>query len=274
MWIEHFGNLSIMNLDGSLQCTISFKKSGIFQGTQYKVEGFISDRQGKKLVKLEGKWNESLEAKWLEDTLYVKKNETRTLWTIDSASFLADQYNFTQYTASLNSMSETDEGVLLPSDSRRRLDRKCLEKGNSDSGTYWKKIIEDKQRSNRKTRKSPWQPVWFRKEEQANPAGGVYDVWVYDCDFWEERSRKEEFLRQGDLQLIQKMIPPQIVGTACDFMSYENSSLSPVTVVVPSTTSTIPDSTENKQKNSAETDNNNTPEKVGDEKDSLIDKDV
>jgi len=51
MWIEHFGLLNISNADGSLQCTVNFKKSGIFQGCQYKVEGFICDRHGKKTCK-------------------------------------------------------------------------------------------------------------------------------------------------------------------------------------------------------------------------------
>jgi len=120
-------------------------------------------------------------------------------------------------------MNETDEVVLLPSDSRRRPDRKYLEKGNNDNATYWKKVIEEKQRSDRKTRKDPWQPVWFRKEEQPNPSGeGVFTAYVYYSDYWEQRSRKEESLLQGDLQFIEKMIPPQVLGTACDFSGYEN----------------------------------------------------
>jgi len=223
MWIEHFGLLNIVNADGSLQCTVNFKKSGIFQGCQYKVEGYISDRQGKKLVKLEGKWNESLEGKWLEDTQFVKKSTTRCFWKIDSASFLNDQYNFTQFTVSLNRMSVMDEVVVLPSDSRRRLDRKYLEKGNSDSATYWKKIIEERQRTERKSRKVPWNPIWFRNEE-VNAFGMVSSVWVYNADFWEQRVRKEESVRQGDLPFIMQMNPIQVLNSACDFTSYENSN--------------------------------------------------
>jgi len=128
-------------------------------------------------------------------------------------------------------MNETDEVVILPSDSRRRPDRKYLEKGNNDNATYWKKVIEEKQRSDRKTRKDPWQPIWFRKEEQPNPIGeGVHTAYVYCSDYWEQRSRKEESLQQGDFQFIEKMIPPQVLGTACDFAGYENTNLQGVSV--------------------------------------------
>jgi len=171
----------------------------------------------KKLVKLEGKWSENLFGKWLEDTEFVQKNEIRSLWKIDMKSFLNDQYNYTQFTVSLNRMTETEEFVVLPSDSRRRLDRKYLEKGNTDTATYWKKLIEDRQRLDRKSRKIPWQPIWFRKEEQVNPFGNVSTVWIYDSDFWEQRTRKEESVRQGDIQFILKLNPPQLVNSACDF---------------------------------------------------------
>jgi len=236
MWIEHFGTLNISNTDGSLQCTVNFKKSGIFQGCQYKVEGYITDRQGKRLVKLEGKWSENLEGKWLEDTACVQKNETRSLWKIDSSSFLNDQYNFTKFTVSLNRITDTEEVIALPSDARRRLDRKYLEKGNIDSASYWKKIIEERQRADRKSRKLPWQPIWFRKEEQTNPYGSVNSVWVYDSDFWEQRARKEELVRQGEVHFVLKMNPPQVVNTACDFTSYENSNY--LQLVVPTKTET------------------------------------
>jgi len=178
----------------------------------------------KKLVKLEGKWSENLFGKWLEDTEFVQKNEIRSLWKIDMKSFLNDQYNYTQFTVSLNRMTETEEFVVLPSDSRRRLDRKYLEKGNTDTATYWKKLIEDRQRLDRKSRKIPWQPIWFRKEEQVNPFGNVSTVWIYDSDFWEQRTRKEESVRQGDIQFILKLNPPQLVNSACDFTSYDNSN--------------------------------------------------
>jgi len=48
MWIEHYGELRIRNMDGSAEAIIVFTKSGLFQGCQYKVFGDIHNREGKK----------------------------------------------------------------------------------------------------------------------------------------------------------------------------------------------------------------------------------
>jgi hypothetical protein len=219
-------------MDGSMQCNIAFKKSGLFQGTQFKVEGYIEDSNGKKLVKIEGKWNEKLEGRWLEDTITVKKGETRTLWTISLDTFLHDQYNFTKYTVSLNRLNQGEEHIILPSDSRRRLDRKYLELGDTDKATHWKKIIEERQRSDRRQRKESWQPVWFRQVEYSDAVGEGKSMWVYNGDFWDYRKKKEEALREGQFNDAQ-IFPDQIQKLACDFTSYEASTDDPNLVILP-----------------------------------------
>jgi len=55
-------------------------------------------------------------------------------------------------------------------------------------------------------------------------------VWVYNTDFWEQRARREESYRQGDLSFIMKMNPPQILGSACDFSSYANPNYLQLTI--------------------------------------------
>jgi len=223
MWIEHFGVLSIKELlDGLYTCTINFKKSGLFQGTQYKVEGYIEDKTGKKLVKLEGRWDEYLDGKWLEDTPFVQKGETRKLWVIARDTFLHDQYNFTQYTKSLNDFDKEMEAILPPTDSRRRMDRYFLEKGDTDSATFWKKAMEERQRHDRRHRRDTWQPVWFKKIEQNDAFGEGKSMWVYCGDYWEQRARKVELLKDGkDASTLLR--PSQVVGLACDFTSYSPS---------------------------------------------------
>jgi len=228
MWIEHFGTLSIKSLDGSYTCTIIFKKSGLFQGTQYKVEGHIEDKNGKKLVKLEGRWDECLEGKWLEDTAFIQKGETRKLWLITSDTIVRDLHNFTQYTKSLNDFDKDMESILPPTDSRRRLDRYFLEKGETDSATFWKKAMEERQRHDRKTRKETWQPLWFKKVEQNDSLGEGKSMWVYCGDYWEQRSRKVERLKEGkDVSALLR--PSQVLGLACDYTSYSPSLSTPTT---------------------------------------------
>jgi len=45
MRMEHYGELNIRNLNGSIQALVTFSKSGYFQGTQFHVEGYITDQK-------------------------------------------------------------------------------------------------------------------------------------------------------------------------------------------------------------------------------------
>jgi len=218
MWIEHFGVLHIKNVDGSLSCTINFKKSGFFQGTQFKVEGFIEDKDGNKLVKLEGRWDESLEGKWQTSTSSVSQGETRKLWSIARDTFLYDEYNFTQFTASLNDFDQEMEVTLLPTDSRRRLDRRFLEKGDTTTATHWKKIIEERQRQDRRFRKEDWKPVWFELQPFDDVLGEGKTMWVYKGNYWEDRENLVKQYMDGKEVIGPR--PPQVLGLACDFTSY------------------------------------------------------
>jgi hypothetical protein len=218
MWIEHFGVLNIRNLDGSLSCTLNFKKSGLFQGTQFKVEGFIEDKTGKKLVKLEGRWDETMNAKWLEDTPANKKGKTKKLWTI-STHGTPDKNNFSSYTRSLNDFDKELTEILLPTDSRRRLDRRFLEVGETDTATYWKKIMEERQRTDRKTRANTWQPLWFKRDEHFEGADGK-GLWVYNGDYWEQRRKKVDAMKKGQ-EYRHFLRPTLVLGLACDFSSYQ-----------------------------------------------------
>lgn len=89
-----------------------------------------------------------------------------------------------------------------------------LEKGDTDSATKWKRVMEEKQREDRKTRKDTWTPVWFHETEV--PAGAVtmicagdgnasstsssstpvefptLKMWTYKGNFWEEREKREK----------------------------------------------------------------------------------
>jgi len=221
VWIEHFGVLNIKTLDGSISCTLNFKKSGLFQGTQYKVEGYIEDRQGKKLVKLEGRWDEYMEAKWLEDTLGNKKGTVKKLWFFENP--VRDSINFSAYTRSLNDFDRSMEEILLPSDARRRLDRRFLEFGDANTATGWKKIMEDRQRVDRKAKKG-WHPLWFKRDESFEGPDGK-GLFVYCGDYWEQRAKKIEAYQKGQ-DYLQYLRPPQLNGLACDFSSYQSDTLS------------------------------------------------
>jgi len=168
-----------------------------------------------------------LEGKWLEDTAFIQKGETRKLWLITSA-IVRDHHNFTQYTKTLNDFDREMETILPPTDSRRRLDRYFLEKGETDSATFWKKAMEERQRHDRKSRKETWQPLWFKKIEQDDTLGEGKSMWVYCGDYWEQRSRKVERLKEGK-DVSELLRPSQVLGLACDFTSYSPSLSTPTT---------------------------------------------
>jgi len=252
MWIEHFGVLDIKSLDGSLSCTVNFKKSGLFQGVQYKVEGFIEDKNGKKLVKIEGRWDESIEAKWLVDTVSNKKGTVKKLWEIEKHD---SKDQMSPYSRSLNDFDRSMEEVLLLSDSRRRLDRRFLEFGDTDTATAWKKIMEERQRTDRKGRKDYWQPVWFKRDETFEGPDGK-GFWVYCSNFWEQREEKLDALRQG--QDVQSQ-PSILAGLACDFTSYHSVSGLP-DKVPESDDATQATDTNNKDGTDSDQDNNSLSE--------------
>jgi hypothetical protein len=50
MWIEHYGDLTLRNLNTGDYAVIEFSKSGVFKiGTEYKIAGMVFDKNNKKM---------------------------------------------------------------------------------------------------------------------------------------------------------------------------------------------------------------------------------
>lgn len=256
-WIEHFGELSFKNLTNGITCVVTFRKAGLFQGPQYQIEGFIMDKAGKKIVRLEGRWDQYLTAEWLEDSELLKKGDKRNLWRVAPDNFIeGHQYGFSKFTALLNEFGEDAESFLPLTDSRRRLDRYYLEKGDTDAATRWKRAMEDRQRGDRKTRKDEWKPVWFEKKPipdhviQDSEGNLVpMEMWQYTGDYWEQRDKKRQLIREG-LDAGQYTNAPLVCGQACDFTSYEPSSNSTTTTETTLTDTDSDDTEANSNSNS------------------------
>jgi len=142
MWIEHYGKLEITEMNSGRTCVIIFRKSLLFQGTQYDVSGFIETAEGEKCVKLEGKWDKYITATWLIPDGKNEVGTKKTIWEIPEDHMVSGkyaQYNFTKFTASLNELDDTLEEILPPTDSRFRIDRLSLDKGNTAKASKYKK---------------------------------------------------------------------------------------------------------------------------------------
>lgn len=222
MWLEHFGQVSIKNHRTGHTSVINFKKSGMFQGTQYKVEGYVYDEEGNQCVKIEGRWDEYVDGTWLIDTKDTKKGETKRLWQIPQDNFLGPPYNFSRFAATLNDCDEYMQELLPPTDSRRRLDRLFLEREETDIASKYKKIMEERQRQDKKKLKGVWKPVWFKEiqEHAEDKTVKPKTVWVYSGNYWEQRAKKEELLRQGKDFDVKDEYTEAIKDFACDFSSY------------------------------------------------------
>jgi len=139
------------------------------------------------------------------------------LWQSEN-NFIGDAYNFSQFAASLNECEDMQD-ILPPTDSRRRLDRHFLERGDTDAATHWKRTMEDRQRQDKK--KNPHRkPNWFKEiVENTEDTSKPKKLWIYCGDYWEQRSQKIEAVRQGK-DASDLLYPAEARGYACDFSSY------------------------------------------------------
>jgi len=218
MWIEHYGKMIFQNIRTGDSCTIKFKKSGLFEGTRYDVSGNIVNSEGEKKIRLNGFWNKVLFGEWLYPYNGYPVGYSCRIWTVDYNSFMGGQYNFTSYAESLLECNENHPKELLPpTDSRLRLDREALAKNESSAATKYKKILENKQREDRKERErtnTEWVPVYFQKErlEDINE-----DLYVYTGNYWELREEKRKLLESQPAHFKDPFENDMIKGTACDF---------------------------------------------------------
>eukprot|EP01130_Rhizamoeba_saxonica_P016231 TRINITY_DN746_c0_g1_i10.p1 TRINITY_DN746_c0_g1~~TRINITY_DN746_c0_g1_i10.p1 ORF type:complete len:456 (-),score=94.15 TRINITY_DN746_c0_g1_i10:22-1389(-) len=218
-WIEHYGELKMSNLKTGDKAVINFKPSGFFSSKPaYIVTGDIFDCTGKKVIHINGRWDSHIEATWLRDTKDSQQGQKKTVWQNFSENCVGGLYCFTQFAETLNEVHGSTD-YYLPTDSRLRADRQLLDELNYDDANKLKKIIEERQREDRKIRAEKgedWEPLWFHKIQEED--GG--SIWVYCGDYWERKDQKmsDDYVEDenGDI-----LYPPQVKELACDFKSYD-----------------------------------------------------
>jgi len=220
-WLEHFGDMIVTNTTTGHQCVIEFKKSGFMQGPNYKVDGQITNSDDETVVKFSGTWNGHLKAEWVRNTKDIAAGTELMLWEIEEIDWSDKPYRLTDYALSFNYRSKEMKKIILPTDSRRRLDIHYLLKGEDKRATAWKQVAENKQREEEKDLKLKvgegedfWTPVWFKvgKDHQGN------DFWYTTGNFWEERKKRETRLAAGEE--VELVYGAGIKDTAADFSCY------------------------------------------------------
>lgn len=220
LWVEFFGHTEIVNHKTGHKCSLNFRPAGWFGRDLHKVDGYITDKTGRKLRRVFGKWPEYFYCMPVDDATESQNAETQG-WgnffistsnsspvdkmpknlsefipdgKMDQAELVwknkakpeysGDYYNFTNFTMQLNELVDEVKEHLPPTDSRLRPDIRELENGNIDAASSEKHRLEEKQRASRKNRaktQEEWTPVWFK--EGRNPYTGEMD-WIFTEQYW------------------------------------------------------------------------------------------
>jgi hypothetical protein len=159
-YVEPVQSMTIVNETNGMRAVATFKAGGMFAGRSEEVTLQLFDPSSGEApisLGLAGKWTESL-----------KRTDTGAeIWK--AGPLVADAakvYGFTTFAASLNEITENEDGFLPPTDSRLRPDQRLLEQGEVDKAEATKARLEERQRSRKKVRDThgtEWNPQFFEK---------------------------------------------------------------------------------------------------------------
>ncbi|XP_040820589.1 oxysterol-binding protein-related protein 3 isoform X7 [Ochotona curzoniae] len=175
-WIEHYGEIVIKNLsDDAYHCKLNFIKAKYWSTNAHEIEGTVYERGGKAVLRLFGKWHESI---------YCGGGSSSTcVWRANPMPKGHEQYyGFTQFALELNEMDPSLKSLLPPTDTRFRPDQRFLEEGNVEEAEAQKQRIEQLQRERRRVLEEnnvEHLPRFFRKSSN--------DSWVSNGTYLELR---------------------------------------------------------------------------------------
>lgn len=165
-YLEHTGDLDIKNETTGETSTIAFKEGSFFGGEASRgfVEGFIDDKDKKRICKLSGRWSQNFVRHLLDDD-GKSTDRFQKLWESNN-QFPPDcqeYYGFSKHAVKLNEL--VNEKVLPPTDTRFRPDQRSLEEGDANTADNYKNTLEQSQRERRNQIKGYDQSrvKWFKK---------------------------------------------------------------------------------------------------------------
>ncbi|KAJ2188896.1 hypothetical protein EV181_001943 [Coemansia sp. RSA 532] len=229
-WIEHVGDLDVLNHRSGDRTKITFMQSGWTGRNKFKVTGEALDRQGNKVYDIAGDWTSKLVARPVDATgsatqeaetikrpshmdatvsaddavKYAASNSIQVprtpfvLWKINDRQTKNNTYNLTTYAMSLNDKPAELVPYLCPTDSRFRPDQRAMETGEYELADTEKSRLENKQRATRRRREQgelkAWKPRWFTKEFD-NDSNESY--WRFNDAYWTEREHAAQLQKEA-----------------------------------------------------------------------------
>ncbi|KAK6454994.1 Oxysterol-binding protein-domain-containing protein [Scheffersomyces xylosifermentans] len=177
------------------KAVVEFAKGGMFSGRSedLTIKAFNSSK--KQLpYSVSGKWTESLT---------LKTNTTEKLiWEVgDLVPNANKKFGFTAFAATLNKITDIEEGKLAPTDSRLRPDMKVYEEGDVDKAETLKVELEEAQRTRRKEMEesgTTYKPRFFEQVSGDTPDSGEWAYIRGEKSYWNRR-------RNGDWDDLVKL---------------------------------------------------------------------
>ncbi|KAF8974084.1 hypothetical protein BGZ46_009792 [Entomortierella lignicola] len=187
-YLEHTGELKIVNHTTRETCVLTFKESSFFAGTKHEVFGHVTDASGAKKRNLQGRWSESM----MEE---VSPNKFERIWKLNPPPPNHEKYyGFTEFTMHLNEITKGLEAKLPKTDTRFRPDQSLFEHGRVEEADQEKLRVEQRQRDLRKKMEASgekWEPRWFEKKEDPQTEDPEGQTYRYKGGYWETRETGE-----------------------------------------------------------------------------------
>ncbi|CAG8618226.1 5069_t:CDS:2 [Acaulospora morrowiae] len=232
-WIDHYGDMVIINHITGDKCVLTFKARGWRGKDAFEIRGYVKDSNDKEIWEIAGRWNERLVARRSnasllsssqEDDLGSDKaalNATSTsddvlpspspsnsmqvnrrpiylLWKRNPLPEEPIPFNLTPFSITLNDLPDSLINWVAPTDSRLRPDQRAMENGSYDLASSEKVRLEEKQREKRKNRErglsEDHMPRWFRRTIEPD-TGEKY--WEFNHEYWKERERAGKEKMEG-----------------------------------------------------------------------------
>eukprot|EP01123_Difflugia_compressa_P013234 TRINITY_DN6018_c0_g1_i1.p1 TRINITY_DN6018_c0_g1~~TRINITY_DN6018_c0_g1_i1.p1 ORF type:complete len:457 (-),score=52.38 TRINITY_DN6018_c0_g1_i1:115-1437(-) len=187
-WIEHYGEMIVVNRTTGDKCKLNLEKTSNWFGSSStaKVTGCVYDHNNNPCYHITGTWTDQLEAIPFTSMGELNESERFTIWKCAPwPENLKEQYNYTQFAVAENEFPSFLEPVLPITDSRWRPDQRAFELGQIEFSQEEKSRLENLQRDMRKKREESgeeWQPRWF----EAIEADG-HLAYHYKGGYWEAR---------------------------------------------------------------------------------------
>jgi len=187
LWIDHFGELELVNQTTGDRATLEFKECGWFGKNRWEVSGNIYDAEGKHRISFKGKRNEFITATVIKGPPLP----SATIWTHDKLQpEQSDPWKLNQFAQELNVVTDFLDRTLPETDSRFRPDRLALQKQDLKRAAAEKRLLEQKQRDQAKARTSAnksWTPKFFEKFEEP---GYPFEGYRPKGNYWDEREKR------------------------------------------------------------------------------------